>query len=352
MVGISRDVIEHALSVNPAKRPIKQRCRQYRDEKNDAMKEEVQKLLAAGFIREVLYPEWLANPVLVKKPNGTWRMCIDFTDLNNACPKDSYPLPNIDTLVDATSGHDMLSFMDAFSGYHQIRMKESDEEKTAFITQDGTYCYKMMPFGLKNAGATYQRLVNKIFAPVLGKTVEAYVDDMLVKSATENEHVAALESAFAILRKYSMRLNPKKCTFGVTSGKFLGFIVTRRGIEANPDKIQAIVDMAPPRNVKEIQKLTGRLAALSRFLSRSAEKSLPFFKVLRGQKQFEWTPECQKAFDDLKTHLASPPLLTKPVPEETLFIYLAVSDFAVSSVLVREDDKIRNPSTTPSKISA
>ncbi|GAB2268980.1 hypothetical protein Dimus_038750 [Dionaea muscipula] len=277
-------------------------------------------------------------------------MCIDFTDLNNACPKDNYPLPDIDTLVDATSDHDMLSFMDAFSGYHQIRMKKSNEEKTAFITQDGTFCYKMIPFGLKNVGATYQMLVNKIFAPVLGKAVEAYVDVMLVKSVMDNEHVAALESAFTILRKYSMKLNPKKCTFGVTSGKFLGFIVTRRGIEANPEKIQTIIDMAPPRSVKEIQKLTDKLAALSRFLSRSADKSLPFFKVLRGQKQFEWTPECQRAFEELKTHLASPPLLTKPVPEETLFLYLAIFDLAVSSVLVREDNKVQRPVYYTSKM--
>ncbi|GAB2279186.1 hypothetical protein Dimus_039334 [Dionaea muscipula] len=202
MVEISRDVIEHALSTNPTKRAIKQKRRRLGGERVDAVKEEVQKLLAARIIREVFYPEWLANSVLVKKPNGSWRMCIDFTDLNNACPKDSYPLPDIDTLVDPTSGHDMLSFMDAFSGYHQIRMRKDDEEKTAFITQDRTFCYKMMPFGLKNAGATYQRLVNKIFAPVLGKTFEAYVDDMLVKSVTENEHVTALESAFTILRKY------------------------------------------------------------------------------------------------------------------------------------------------------
>ncbi|GAB2236188.1 hypothetical protein Drorol1_Dr00027927, partial [Drosera rotundifolia] len=218
MVGIDRSVAEHTLSTNPAIQPIKQRRRALGVERGNVIKEEVKKLLIARVIREVYYPKWLANPVLVRKPNGSWRMCIDFTNLNKACPKDSYLLPDIDTLVDATSGHEMLSFMDAFSGYHQIRMKKSDEEKTVFITPEGTYCYKMMPFGLKNAGATYQRLVNKMFEPVIGKSMEVYVDDMLVKSITQYEHTTALKNAFSILRKYSMMLNPKKCTFGVTSG--------------------------------------------------------------------------------------------------------------------------------------
>ena len=126
--------------------------------------DEVTKLLAAGFIREVHYLEWLANVVLVKKANGKWRMCVDFTDLNIACPKDSFPLPRIDQLVDSTAGHKLLTFMDAFLGYNQIRMAEEDQEKTSFITSQGLYCYKVMPFGLKNAGATYQRLVNKMFS--------------------------------------------------------------------------------------------------------------------------------------------------------------------------------------------
>ena len=118
----------------------------------------------SSFIREVHYPEWLANVVLVKKANGKWRMCMDFTDLNKACPKDSFPLPRIDQLVDSTTGHKLLSFMDAFLGYNQIRIAKEDQEKTFFITSQGLYCYKVMPFGLKNAGATYQTLVNKMFS--------------------------------------------------------------------------------------------------------------------------------------------------------------------------------------------
>ena len=153
-------------------------------ERNNAIKEELQKLTLAKFIREVYYPDWLVNVVMVKKANGKWRMCVDFTDLNKACPKDSYPLPHIDQLVDSTAGYRLLSFMDAFSGYNQIRMDEADQEKTSFVTNQGLFCYKVMSFGLKNAGATYQRLVNQMFRPQIGWNVEVYVDDMLVKSLT------------------------------------------------------------------------------------------------------------------------------------------------------------------------
>ena len=143
--------------------------------------DKVNKLLATNFIREVYYPKWLANVVIVKKANGKWRMCVDFTNLNQACPKDSFLLPRIDQLVDSTAEHKLLTFMDTFSGYNQIQMTEEDQEKTAFVTSQGLYCYRVMPFGLKNAGATYQRLVNQMFKKKIGRNVEVYVDDMLVK---------------------------------------------------------------------------------------------------------------------------------------------------------------------------
>ena len=259
-------------------------------EKDNAIKEEVQKLTLAKFIREVYYPDWLANVVMVRKANGKWRMCVDFTDLNKACPKGSYPLPRIDQLVDSTAGHKLLSFMDTFSRYNQIRMDETDQEKTSFVTSQGLFCYKVMPFGLKNAGATYQRLVNHMFCPQIGRNVEVYVDDILVKSQNEEIHLNDLQETFDTLRQYNMKLNPSKCAFGVSSGKFLGFMVSHRGIEANPNKIQAILDMKPPQNVKEVQSLTGQVAALNRFVSKTTDKCLPFFRVLK--KAFEWTNDC------------------------------------------------------------
>jgi len=312
-------------------------------ERYNALREEVDKLIKNNFIREVLYPEWVSNPVLVRKPNGKWRTCVDFSDLNKACPKDSFPLPRIDQLVDATAGHELLSFMDAYSGYNQIPMFHRDEEHTSFITDRGLYCYKVMPFGLKNAGATYQRLVNKMFADQIGRTMEVYVDDMLVKSRGSSDHVADLKAMFDVLRKYRMKLNPLKCAFGVKSGKFLGFMVSSRGIEANPEKVQALLDMKSPRKPKDVQKLTSCIAALNRFISKSTDKCIPFFDTLRGSKPFQWTEECEHAFQQLKAHLGRPPLLSKPMEGEVLSLYLAVSEHAVSSVLVREEDKVQMP---------
>ena len=187
-------------------------------------------------------------------------------------------------------------------------MAEEDQEKTAFITSQGLYCYKVMPFGLKNAGATYQRLVNKMFSQQIGRNMEVYVDGMLVKSKEELTYLDDLKETFATLKKYQMRLNPSKCGFGVVSGKFLGFMVSQRGIEANPEKVRAIIDMTSPRTVKEVQKLTGRIAALNRFVSRATDKCLPFFKTLK--QAFAWTDECEAAFQELKCYLSSPPLLS------------------------------------------
>ena len=184
-------------------------------------------------------------------------------------------------------------------------MDLDDQEKTLFITRQGTYCYHVMDFGLKNAGATYQRLVNRMFQKQIGTTMEVYIDDMLVKSTTADLHIAHLSEAFQIVREYNMKLNPAKCAFGVSAGKFLGFIVNNRGIVANPKKIKVVLDMPPPSSIKEVQHLMGRIVALSRFLSRASDKCQPFFQVLK--KAFQWDTKCEVAFSALKTYLSSPP---------------------------------------------
>ncbi|KAI5324012.1 hypothetical protein L3X38_033085 [Prunus dulcis] len=340
MPRIAPEVISHKLSISLAYKPVRQKRRSYDTERYEAMHMEVDKLRTIGFIREATYPVWLANFVMVRKATGGWRMCQDYTDLNKACPKDSFPLPRIDQLVDATAGHELLSFMDAYSGYNQIFMHPPDSEHTAFITDKGLYCYNVMPFGLKNAGATYQRLVNKIFAGYIGNIMEVYVDDMLVKSRTAEGHLHNLSIMFGILKDYRMRLNPKNCAFGVSSEKFLGFMISQRGIKENPEKIQAIIDMEKPKTTKDIQSLTGRVAALTRFISKATDKCVPFFKALKGGKHhIVWTAECDKAFQDLKNYMSKAPLLLKPLPGEILYLYLSVSSTAVSSVLIRQPEK-------------
>ena len=336
MGGIDPAIITHRLNVSPPFNSVKQKRRSFALERQKAINEEVGKLLQAGATREVEYPEWLANVLPVKKANGKWRLCIDFIDVNKACPKDSFPLLRIDLIVDATASHELLSFMDAFSGYNQISMDPDDQEKTSFVIGQGTFCYRVMPFGLKNAGATYQRLVNKMFQKQIGTSMEVYIDDMLVKSTTVELHIAHMSEAFQILREYNMKLNPAKCAFEVSAGKFLGFIVNNQGIEANPDKIKVVLDMPPPSSIKEVQRLTGRIATLSRFVSRASDKCQLFFQVLK--KAFQWDTNCEEAFSALKMNLSSPPILVSPSERELLTLYLAVSDFSTSAVLVRDKD--------------
>ena len=204
-------------------------------------------------------------------------------------------------------------------------MDEADKEKTSFVISQVLFCYKVMLFSLKNTGVTYQRLMNK----------------MLIKSRKEEHHLKDPEETFSTLHSYNMKLNLSKCAFKVIVGKFRGLIVSQKGIEANPDKIRAIVEMAPPKNVKEVQSLNGKVAALNRFVSRATDKCLPFFHTLK--KSFEWAIECQQAFEELKVYLSSQPLLSPSQPGEELFLYLAVSLVAINAALVREEDKVQKP---------
>nr|CAE05822.1 OSJNBa0028M15.14 [Oryza sativa Japonica Group] len=286
MPGVPREVIEHKLMVRPDAKPVKQKLWRFAPDRKQAIREELDKLLKASFIREVLHPEWLANPVMVCKANGKWRMCVDFIDLNKACPKDHFPLPRIDQLVDSTAGCELLSFLDAYSGYHQISMAKEDEEKTAFITPFGVFCYIKMLFGLITAGNTFQRTVQGALNDQLGNNVEAYIDDIVVKTKTSDSLIDDLRETFDNLRRYCLMLNPEKCMFGVPSGKLLGFLVSGSGIEANPEKIKAIENMKSPTRLKEVQKLTGCMAALSRFVARMRERGQPFFALLKKQDKF------------------------------------------------------------------
>ena len=220
MPGVAKELIEHSLNVNPSTTPKKQRLWRFSAEKREAIKKELAKLLAAGFIKEVYHPEWLANHVLVlKKNNNEWRMCVDYTDLNKHCPKDPFGLPHEDQVIDSTAGCVLLSFLDCYSGYHQIALKEEDQIKTAFITLFGAYAYKTMSFGLKNAGATYQRAIQLCFTNQLHRNVEAYVDDVVVKTKEYDSFIPDLEETFNSLRSFTWKLNPTKCVFGMPSGK-------------------------------------------------------------------------------------------------------------------------------------
>ena len=229
-------------------------------------------------------------------------------------------------------------------------MSKEDEEKTAFITPCGTYCFVWMPFGLKSAGSTFARVVQIGFESQLHRNVEAYMDDIVVKTKDRSTLIRDLEETFANLCKNNLKLNPEKCVFGVPFGKLPGFFVSHRGIEANPDKIKAIEQIQAPKIVKDVRCLTGCVAMLSRFISKSTERALPFFKILKKAGPMEWTPEADTALQDLKANLSSVPTIVAPKPQEPLLLYLAATNQVVSAALVaqREVDETIPATVVPS----
>ena len=262
-------VASHKLSIYKEARYISQKKRKLGEERRLAAKVEADKLLNARFIEEAEYTTWLSNVVLVKKANGKWRMCVDYTDLNKACPRDAYPLPNIDRLVD--------------------------------------------------------------------------VINMVVKSPSHHQHGKDLSAVFSVLRQYNLCLNPDKCVFGVDGGKFLGFMLTQRGIEANPKKCKAIIEMRSPATIKEVQRLIGRLTAISRFLPKLAEQTQPIVQLLKKSTQFTWTDDCEQILQELKTTLTSPPILHKPDTRQPLLVYITATDHTVSAALVQEIEGTQHP---------
>jgi len=242
--------------------------------------------MAAQFIREINYSTWLSNVIIVKKQNKKLRMCTNYIDLNRACPKNAYPLSNMNHLVDGANRHKMLSFLDAYSSNNKIKMDLGDEEKKIFITEFANFCYKVMPFGLKNAGVTYQRLMDKVFKSHLGQNLEVYVDDMVVKYDNLATPITDLKEVFGQLRRYNMRLNTKKFVFEVKGGKFLGFMLTHRGIHVNLNKFQAIIEMRIPQNVKEAQRIADRIASLLRFLPRIIKRAKSIMNLFKKTNKF------------------------------------------------------------------
>nr|GEV27058.1 reverse transcriptase domain-containing protein [Tanacetum cinerariifolium] len=288
MTGVPRSVAEHRLNIREGYLPVRQKKRGQAPERAKAIQAEFQKLVDAKIMREVYYHDLLSNPVM-----------------------DCYPLPEIDWKVESLCGYPFKCFLDAYKGYHQIQLAEADEEKTAFHTGQGVYCYTKMPFGLKNAGATYQRLMDKAFESQVGWNIEVYVDDLVVKSYTEAEMMRDIEETFRTLRKVNMKLNPKKCSFGLAEGVFLGYVITLEGLKPCPDKTAVVLQLPSQRTIKE--------------------------------SDFRWTAEAEQAFQQLKQHLSELPLLVAPKPQEEMIMYLFATYGAVSAILMTEKGTTQTP---------
>jgi hypothetical protein len=265
MPGLSREIVEHQLPIKSGFRPFKQRARTFRPDLLQRIKDEIHWLLEANFIRPCRYVEWVSNIVPVeKKESGKLRVCIDFHNLNISTPKDEYPMPIADTLINNASGNRIIIFLDGNARYNQIFMVEEDAPKTTFICPGfiGLFEWVVMTFGLKNAGATYQRAMNLIFHELLGNTMEVYIDDIVVKSAEFKSHIVDLRKAFDKMCQYGLKINLRKCAFGVSAGRFLGFIIHEHGIEVDPDRIKSIWNVGPLTCKVEVQKFLGKVNSL------------------------------------------------------------------------------------------
>jgi hypothetical protein len=227
--------------------------RRFDEPKRKAIASKLHRLENAGFIREIKTLTWVSNPVIVPKKNkDVQRVCVDYTSLNKHCPKDPFPLPRIDQIIHSIVGCARLSFLDAYSGYNQIKLKKEDEEKIAFITPYGVFCYQVMSFGLKNVGATYQRMMQNCLRSQIGQNIQVYIDDVVITTREEESLISDFAETFDNINRYKLKLNPTKCSFGVYAGQLLGFLVSARGIEANPEKIQAILTMGKPTKLHDV----------------------------------------------------------------------------------------------------
>jgi hypothetical protein len=274
---------------------------------------------------------------VVNKKQGTIHVCMDFHDLNKACPKDNFPTPFIDQIIDECAGCEAFSFMDGFLGYNQIQIKPKDQHKTAFICPWGTFAYRKMPFGLKNVGATFQWAMSFSFHD-LKHIVEAYLDDLASRSRKRTDHPTHLRLIFERCRYFQIRLNPNKCSFCVTSGHLLGFIVSTTGIMVDPLKVEAIVQLPPPHTILQLQSLQGKVNFLRCFIANYVEITKGFMRLLKKDVPFHWDDAAQCSFDVLKHALTTAPLLRPPNYNKDFLLYLVAAESTIGMVLVQEDD--------------
>ncbi|KAM2916749.1 hypothetical protein FF1_045626 [Malus domestica] len=293
MPGLDRTFVEHELRIKPGCKPFHQPPRRFSTEKNGAL-----------------------------------RICIDFRNLNLATPKDKYTMPISDLLIDAVANHAILSFMDGHAGYNQIFIAEADVHKTAFRCPGalGTYEWVVMPFGLKNAGATYQRAMNTIFHDLIGTIVEVYIDDVVIKSKQQRTHLDDLRQAFLRMRQHNLKMNPAKCAFGVSADNFLGFLVHHRGIEVDQNKARAIINAPPSTMKKQLQSLLGKMKAFSTLLK------------LKDSDTFAWTDEHQAAFTQIKVSLTTPHVLVPPRRGKPLKLYISTAEESIGCLLAQDND--------------
>jgi hypothetical protein len=291
-------------------------------------------MLDAGIIAPTRHSAWCSNLVVVRKKNGGIRLCIDFRNLNLACIKDNYPLPNMETLLQRVTGSKIMSMLDGFSGYNQVLVRKEDQNKTTFTTPWGTFEYLRMPFGLLNAGATFQRAMDFAFHELMGKIIEIYQDDLTVFSKERDDHISHLRQVFERCRKYGISLNPAKSILGVDEGKLLGHIITKDGVKMDPKRVQPIQQVPLPQTKKALQFFLGQINFVRRFIPNLAETLKPIQRLLKKDVKFEWTEEGRRAFKSIKDAIGKSPVLISPNYAKDFQIFAFASEDTIAGVLL------------------
>jgi len=330
------DVLEHRIDTGDA-RPIRQQLRRYPPAHVEAISDHVDTMLAEDVIEPATSP-WASNIVLVRKKDGTYRCCIDYRRLNDVTIKDAYPLPKADQCLEAMSGAVWFSSMDMKSGYHQLTVQKSDRDKTSFICPRGMFRFKKLPFGLCNAGATFQRLMDLVMSGLHFDVCVVYLDDVMVYAGTPEEHLQRLAAVFDRLGRAGLKLRPEKCSFFQRSVRFLGHVVSSEGIATDPEKVKAVRDWPVPTSVTETRAFTGLASYYRRFVPNFAELASPLHALTQKNARFVWSDEAQEAFEKLKAALTSPPVLAMPRDEGEFVIDCDASEKTLGSMLSQVQD--------------
>ena len=331
------DLVEHKIDTGQS-HPIKQHPRRIPLAKMKEAQNEIESMLEKGVIETSDSP-WSSPVVLVKKKDGSIRFCIDYRKLNDITIKDSYPVPRIDTTLDAMSGSRWFSTIDLKSGYWQVKMAPEDRPKTAFsIPGGGHWQFLSMPFGLCNAGATFERLMEKVLSNLSWKICLVYLDDIIILSKTFDKHIENLREVFLRLEKANLKMNPKKCTFLQKEVTFLGHIVNENGIATDPSKTHAVKTWPVPQNIKDVRSFLGLCSYYRRFVHKFADIARPLHKLTEANKKFVWGEDCQQAFDKLKRALTSSDVLSYPSDEGQFILDTDASNFGLGAVLSQEQN--------------
>ena len=330
------DLAKHTIDTGDAK-PIKQFLRKQPMIHVETIDTQVKEMIKSNVIVPSQSP-WVSNVVIVRKKDNSFRFCVDYRPLNSVTRKDAYPLPRIDTCLDALSGSRYLSSFDLRSGYHNVLMDESDADKTSFVTRMGTYKFRVLPFGLCNAGATFQRVMDIAMAGLNFDICLVYLDDVILMSKTIPEHLERLKLVLNALRKAHLKLKPSKCKLLRERVSFLGHVVSKEGISTDPEKVKQILEWPVPKNLTEVRGFLGLAGYYRRFAEGFSAVAAPLHALTGKNVPFRWSTECQEAFDEIKRRLTTAPVLAMPQDDGMYILDTDASNYAIAGVLHQIQD--------------